>query len=125
MNIAIGADHGGVDFKHAIVTRLQGAGHKVQDFGTNSGDSVDYPDFSSKVARGVVSGRMTGDSCVQVRSGMCMAVNRYRGIQGANVRSVAETITTRQHNDANVLCLGAGLLDSDEAIGNGRCFPGY
>jgi len=117
MNIAIGADHGGVDLKHAIVSRLQGAGHKVQDFGTNSGDSVDYPDFSSKVARGVVSGRYDrGILVCKSGVGMSMAVNRYRGIQGANVRSVAETITTRQHNDANVLCLGAGLLDSDEAL---------
>lgn len=117
MNIAIGADHGGVDLKHAIVSRLQGAGHKVQDFGTNSEDSVDYPDFSSKVARGVVSGRYDrGILVCKSGVGMSMAVNRYRGIQGANVRSVAETITTRQHNDANVLCLGAGLLESDEAL---------
>ena len=117
MNIAIGADHGGVDLKHAIVTRLQGAGHQVQDFGTNNQDSVDYADFSSKVARGVVSGRYDrGILLCKSGVGMCMAANRYRGIQAANVRSVAETITTRQHNDANVLCLGAGLLDTDEAL---------
>lgn len=117
MNIAIGADHGGVDLKHAIVARLQGAGHTIQDFGTNNTDSVDYPDFSSKVARGVVSGRYDrGILVCKSGVGMCMAVNRYRGIQGANVRSVEETITTRQHNDANVLCLGAGLLETDEAL---------
>ena len=117
MNIAIGADHGGVDLKHAIVTRLQAAGHTVCDFGTDSSESVDYPDFSSKVARGVVSGRYDrGILVCKSGVGMCMAVNRYRGIQGANVRSVAETITTRQHNDANVLCLGAGVLDTDEAL---------
>ena len=117
MNIAIGADHGGVDLKHAIVARLQGAGHTIQDFGTNNSDSVDYPDFSSKVARGVVSGRYDrGILVCKSGVGMCMAVNRYRGIQGANVRSVEETITTRQHNDANVLCLGAGLLETDEAL---------
>ena len=117
MNIAIGADHGGVDLKHAIVTRLQGAGHQVQDFGTNNQDSVDYADFSSKVARGVVSGRYDrGILLCKSGVGMCMAANRYRGIQAANVRTVAETITTREHNDANVLCLGAGLLDTDEAL---------
>jgi len=117
MNIAIGADHGGVDLKHAIVTRLQGAGHQVQDFGTNNQDSVDYADFSSKVARGVVSGRHDrGILLCKSGVGMCMAANRYRGIQAANVRSVAETIITRQHNDANILCLGAGLLDADEAL---------
>ena len=117
MNIAIGADHGGVDLKHAIVTRLQGAGHQVQDFGTNNQDSVDYADFSSQVARGVVSGRYDrGILLCKSGVGMCMAANRYRGIQAANVRSVAETIITRQHNDANILCLGAGLLDADEAL---------
>jgi len=117
MNIAIGADHGGVDLKHAIVTRLQGAGHQAQDFGTNNHESVDYADFSSKVARGVVSGRYDrGILICKSGVGMCMAANRYRGIQAANVRSVAETVTTRQHNDANVLCLGAGLLDTDEAL---------
>ena len=117
MNIAIGADHGGVDLKHAIVTRLQGAGHQVQDFGANNQDSVDYADFSSKVARGVVSGRYDrGILLCKSGVGMCMAANRYRGIQAANVRSVAETIITRQHNDANILCLGAGLLDADEAL---------
>jgi glycine hydroxymethyltransferase len=117
MNIAIGADHGGVDLKHAIITHLQAAGHRVQDYGTNGSDSVDYPDLASPVARGVVSGRYDrGILVCKSGVGMCMAVNRYRGIQGVNVRTVAETVTTRQHNDANVLCLGAGLLDVDEAL---------
>jgi len=117
MNIAIGADHGGVDFKHAIVTHLQAAGHAVKDFGTHNGDSVDYADFSNQVARGVVAGQYDrGILICKSGVGMCIAVNRYRGIQGANVRSVAETVTTRQHNDANVLCLGAGLLEVEEVL---------
>jgi len=117
MNIAIGADHGGVDLKHAIVTRLQSAGHTVKDYGTNSEDSVDYPDFSNAVARSIVSGNFDrGILICKSGVGMCMAVNRFRGIRGANVRSVSETATTREHNDANVLCLGAGHLDNDEAL---------
>ncbi|MCP5535724.1 MAG: ribose 5-phosphate isomerase B [Akkermansiaceae bacterium] len=117
MNIAIGADHGGVDLKHAIVTHLQSAGHTVKDFGTNSEASVDYPDFSNQVARGVVNhGYDRGILICKSGVGMCMAVNRYHGIRGANVRSVDETVTTRQHNDANVLCLGAGLLEIDVAL---------
>lgn len=117
MNIAIGADHGGVDLKHAIVTHLQSAGHNVKDYGTNSEDSVDYPDYSNEVARSIVSGKFDrGILICKSGVGMCMAVNRFHGIQGANVRSVSETVTTRQHNDANVLCLGAGHLDNDEAL---------
>jgi glycine hydroxymethyltransferase len=117
MNIAIGADHGGVDLKHAIITHLQAAGHSVKDYGTNSGDSVDYPDFSNAVARSVVSGNFDrGILICKSGVGMCMSVNRFRGIRGANVRTVSETVTTREHNDANVLCLGAGHLEIDEAL---------
>ncbi len=123
MNIAIGADHGGVDLKHAIVTHLQAAGHRVKDYGTNGGDSVDYPDFSNAVARAVASGNFDrGILICKSGVGMCIAVNRFRGIRGANVRSVAETVTTREHNDANVLCLGAGHLENDGALAMVKTF---
>ena len=117
MNIAIGADHGGVELKYALVTHLQSAGHNVKDYGTNSEESVDYPDFSNQVARDVISGKFDrGILICKSGVGMCMAVNRFQGIRGANVRSVSETITTREHNDANVLCLGAGHLDNEDAL---------
>ncbi len=117
MNIAIGADHGGVDLKHAIITHLQAAGHTVKDYGTNSEESVDYPDFANPVARGIVSELFDrGILICKSGVGMCMAVNRFRGVRGANVRSVEETRTTRQHNDANVLCLGAGILEAEEVL---------
>lgn len=123
MNIAIGADHGGVDLKHALVTHLQSAGHNVKDYGTNSEESVDYPDFSNQVARDVVSGKFDrGILICKSGVGMCMAVNRFQGIRGANVRSVSETITTREHNDANVLCLGAGHLDNEDALAMADAF---
>lgn len=116
MNIAIGADHGGVDLKHFIITSLQAAGHTVKDYGTNSGDSVDYSDYANEVARGVAGGRY--DRAILIcRSGigMCMAANRFQGVRGANVRSVEEAVITRQHNDANVLCLGAENVSLDDA----------
>ncbi|MEJ6573043.1 MAG: ribose 5-phosphate isomerase B [Akkermansiaceae bacterium] len=117
MNIAIGADHGGVELKYALVTHLQSAGHNVKDYGTNSEESVDYPDFSNQVARDVISGKFDrGILICKSGVGMCMAVNRFQGIRGANVRSVSETITTREHNDANVICLGAGHLDNEDAL---------
>lgn len=117
MNIAIGADHGGVDLKHAIVTHLQSEGHSVTDFGTDSSDSVDYSDFANQVARGVSQGRFDrGILVCKSGVGMCMAANRFEGVRGANVRTVEETQTTREHNDANVLCLGAGHLENETAL---------
>lgn len=117
MNIAIAADHGGVDLKHAIVTHLQSTGHSVKDFGTNSEDSVDYADYANQVARGVSGGLFDrGILICKSGVGMCMAANRFHGVRGANVRTVEETETTREHNDANVLCLGAGHVESKEAL---------
>jgi glycine hydroxymethyltransferase len=117
MNISIGADHGGVDHKQAIISHLEAAGHTVKDFGTDSADSVDYADFANGVARSITSGQYDrGILICRSGVGMCMAVNRFKGIRGANVRSIEETVTTRQHNDANVLCLGAGHLSVDDAL---------
>lgn len=117
MNIAIAADHGGVDLKHAIVTHLQSSGHSVKDFGTNSEDSVDYSDYAELVARGVAGGLFErGILICKSGVGMCMAANRFQGVRGANVRTVEETQTTREHNDANVLCLGAGHLEAKEGL---------
>ncbi len=115
MNIAIGADHGGVDLKHAIVTYLQGKGHTVKDYGTNSDESVDYSDYANAVGRAVTNGRSDrGILICKSGVGMCMSVNRYQGVRGVNVRSVSETIITRQHNDANVLCIGSNFVDNKE-----------
>lgn len=117
MNIAIGADHGGVDLKHAIITHLQAAGHAVTDCGTNSAESVDYPDYANRVSRGVAQGRFDrGILICKSGVGMCMAANRFEGVRGANVYTVDEARTTREHNDANVLCLGAGHLETEAAL---------
>lgn len=117
MNIAIGADHGGVEFKQAIINHLEKAGHDVTDYGTSSADSVDYSDYANDVARTVKVGHnQYGILICRSGIGMCMAANRYTGIRGANVRSVEEAITTRQHNNANVLCLGAGVVGETNAL---------
>lgn len=117
MNISIGADHGGVDLKQAIMAHLEAAGHTVENYGTDSTDSVDYSDFANGVARSITSGQYArGILICRSGVGMCMAANRFKGIRGANVRSVEETVMTRQHNDANVLCLGAGHLSVDETL---------
>ncbi|NJM38986.1 MAG: RpiB/LacA/LacB family sugar-phosphate isomerase [Akkermansiaceae bacterium] len=98
--IAIGADHGAVDLKNAIASHLKAAGHDVTDYGTDTTESVDYSDYANLVARTVADG--TSDFGILACTsgvGMCIAANRHRHVRAANVRSVEETVTTRQHND--------------------------
>ncbi len=116
MRIAVGADHGGVEVKDAVVAHLRAGGWDVTDFGTHSRDAVDYPDVANAVAAAVAD--ETFDRGVLVCTtavGMCIAANRFRGVRAASVRSVAETELARDHNDLNVLCLGARHVTADAA----------
>jgi glycine hydroxymethyltransferase len=114
--IAIGADHGAFEMKNAIVAHLRAAGHEVEDFGTNSNESVDYPDFGNAVARNVADGTFDfGILACTSGVGMAIAANRFRHVRAANVRNVEETVTTRMHNDANVLCLSGKVIDLETA----------
>ncbi len=113
LRIAIGADHGGVELKDALVAHLKAAGHEVSDFGTQGPDSVDYSDYANLVGRNVGDGTHDfGILCCTSGVGVCMAVNRHEHVRGANVRTVEEVVITRQHNDANVLCLGGKVVDA-------------
>ncbi len=115
--IAIGADHGAHTLKNAIVAHLKAAGHEVTDFGSNTADSVNYADFANLVSRNIADGSFEfGILACTSGVGMSMAANRHRGVRAANVRTVGETQTTRQHNDANVLCLGAKTVDETTAL---------
>src|SRR5690554_5342054 len=106
LRIAIGADHGAIDLKKAIAAHLKESGHELNDFGTFSETSVDYPDYANLVARGVADGTYDfGILACTSGVGMCIAANRHRHVRAANVRDVEETVTTRQHNDSNILCL--------------------
>ncbi|GAA5483264.1 ribose 5-phosphate isomerase B [Haloferula sargassicola] len=112
MNIAVGADHGGVELKEALVAYLKEKGHQVTDFGTHGSESVDYSDFANLVGRAVSDfTHDRGILCCTSGVGVCMAANRFEHVRGANVRTVEETVITRQHNDANVLCLGGKVVD--------------
>jgi len=116
MKIAIGADHAGFALKEKLRERLSAEGHEVIDFGTASGESCDYPDFAQPVARNVAQGR--ADRGVLVCStgiGMAMAANKVAGIRAAPAQSEDEVRLTREHNDANVLTLGAKYLDEGHA----------
>jgi ribose 5-phosphate isomerase B len=117
MKIAIGADHGGFSLKEKLRRRLASEGHEVVDFGTASPESCDYPDFAQPVAREVAHGR--ADRGILVCStgiGMAMAANKVDGIRAAPAQSDDEVRFTREHNDANVLTLGAKYMEEPRAM---------
>jgi len=112
MKIAIGADHAGFGLKEQIRESLVRQGMEVDDQGTRSSESVDYPDFARAVAEEVA--RQRADLGILVCGtgiGMSMAANKVPGIRAAHVTSDVEAEMSRAHNDANVLCLGARVLD--------------
>jgi len=118
MKIAIGADHAGFALKEQIRRRLVDEGHEVLDFGTDSGESCDYPDFAQPVAREVAQGRVDrGILVCSTGIGMAIAANKVAGVRAAPAQSDDEVRLTREHNDANVLTLGARYLDEQRAAG--------
>ena len=109
--MAIGADHGGVSMKTVIAERLRELGHAVLDFGTVTKDPVDYPDFAVAVARAVAEGRAAIGVVIDGAGiGSCMAANKVRGVRAAMCYDVTTAANAREHNNANVLTLGAGLI---------------
>ncbi len=114
--IAIGADHGGYEVKHAIRESLKAKGYIVHDLGTNSAESVDYPDFAGHVCHEVLSGEADfGILVCKTGIGMSIAANRHSGIRAALVTNPGDAATTRRHNNANVLCLGAVNVAANQA----------
>ena len=117
MKIAIGSDHGGYDLKEVIVRYLQKNGHQTIDFGCHSKDSVDYPDFGIGVARAVASGSVDrGVLICTTGIGMSIAANKVKGIRAALCTDVLTARMSRQHNDANVLVLGAKIVSEPLAL---------
>ncbi len=115
--IAIGTDHGALDLKNALVDHLKSLGHEVMDFGANSKDSVDYPDFANVVSRNVGDGTYDfGVLCCTTGVGMSIAANRHHDVRAAHVRTVEEAEIVRRHNDANVLCLGGKYTDGATGV---------
>jgi len=112
MKISIGADHAGVDAKRRLVALLQRDGHAVADCGTDGTESVDYPDFAAAVAHAVAEGRAErGILVCGTGIGMSIAANKVAGIRAAKCNDPLEARLCRQHNDANVLCVGARVVD--------------
>ena len=107
-SIAIGADHAAVTLKQALIAHLEAAGHTVKDFGTHGTASVDYPDFAHPLCTAVEAGEFKfGILLCGSGLGMSIAANRHAGIRAALVHNTELAVLTREHNDANVLCMGA------------------
>jgi len=113
--VAIGADHGGFPVKEQLKQFLNGLGLNVRDFGTNSTDAVDYPDFAHAVARSVGEGHVDVGIIVDGAGiGSAMAANKVPGVRAAACYNVALAKNSREHNGANVLTLGSGQNSIDE-----------
>ena len=115
--VALGADHGGVAMKNAIAEHLRAAGHAVTDLGTMSSEPVDYPDFAVAVARAVASRQVVFGIMVDGAGiGSCMAANKVAGVRAAMCHDVTTAVNAREHNGANMLTLGGGLLGTRLAL---------
>lgn len=114
--IAIGADHGGYPLKERLAFRLREQGHAVLDCGTDSPDSVDYPDFAHAVASAVATGKAQWGIVVDGAGiGSAMVANKVPGVRAALCYDISTARNSREHNHANVLTLGAGLVGENLA----------
>jgi ribose 5-phosphate isomerase B len=114
--VALGADHGGLALKETLKEFVAGLGYAVVDCGTHSNDAVDYPDLAYAVARLVASGEAWRGIVVDGAGiGSAMAANKVPGVRAALCYDHATAVNSREHNDANVLTLGAGLIGANLA----------
>ena len=111
MKVAVGCDHGGIDLKNTVINVLIELGHEVDDQGCDSTDSVDYPNFAKAVSGLVTEGAcQCGILICGTGIGMSMAANRISGIRAALCNEMFAAKMSREHNDANILCLGARVI---------------
>ena len=111
MRIAIGCDHRGLNLKQCIIKLISEAGNSYEDFGCYTTDPVDYPDIAQKVAEAVTMGNLEfGILICNTGIGMSIAANKVKGVRAVLCRDVFSARCARQHNDANILCLGGGQV---------------
>ncbi len=109
--VAIGADHGGFELKEALKSDITALGFEVSDVGTNSKDAVDYPDFAHAVAQSVGSGKAWRGIMIDGAGiGSCIVANKVPGVRAGMAYDISSANNSREHNDTNVLTLGAGLI---------------
>ena len=117
MSIAIGCDHRGLNLKQFVIELITGAAHGCEDFGCYTTDSVDYPDIARKVAEAVAGGNFKrGILICGTGIGMSIAANKVKGIRAVLCHDAFSARRARQHNDANILCLGAGEEQEQEPV---------
>lgn len=111
MKLAVGADHAGYQMKDELAALLRDLGHEVVDFGTNSPEPVDYPDIALKVARAVAKGEAERGLLVcGTGIGTSIVANKVPGVRAALCHDTFSARVTREHNNSNILCLGARVI---------------
>ena len=111
MKIAIGCDHGALELKDLMVAHLTKKGHEVKDFGTYTKDSCDYPEFAAAAAKAVANGECDkGIVLCTTGIGVSITANKIKGIRCALLSDVMSARMTREHNDTNVMAIGAGVV---------------
>lgn len=116
MKVAFGCDHAGVALRDSVVSVIEELGHTVEDFGTHTTESVDYPDFGEKVGDAVAQGQADlGIVVCGTGIGISIAANKVRGVRAALCSEPLSAKLCREHNDANVLSIGARVVGPDLA----------
>ena len=111
MKIALGCDHGALALKNALIPHLKKLGHEVKDFGTYTADSCDYPDFAAPAAQAVADGECDkGIVLCTTGIGVSITANKIKGVRCALLSDVMSARMTREHNDTNVMAIGAGVV---------------
>lgn len=117
MKIAISCDHGALDLKNAIIAHLQEQGHTVVNFGTDTLDSCDYPDFAGAAAKAVAAGECErGIVLCSTGIGVSIAANKVKGVRCALLSDLMSARLTREHNDTNVMAMGAFIVGQALAL---------
>jgi ribose 5-phosphate isomerase B len=109
--VAVGADHGGYELKEALKSEITTLGFDISDMGTNNKDAVDYPDFAHAVAQAVGAGKAWRGIMIDGAGiGSCIVANKVPGVRAGMAYDYSSAVNSREHNDTNVLTLGAGLI---------------
>ncbi len=115
MKIIIASDHAGYKLKEELKQYLKSLGHEPEDLGTDSEESVDYPDYAKKAANKVAKEKVKGILICGTGIGMSIAANKVKGIRAALCHNEQTAKAAREHNDANVLCMGSRIISSEMA----------
>lgn len=115
MEITIGSDHAGYEFKKSLTEYLKGKNINVLDLGTHSSAAVDYPDIAKTVTKEVLDGEIPGIAICGTGIGISIACNKVKGIRAALCHSETDAEMARKHNDANIICFGARTTDPERA----------